>query len=259
MGLIAGIAAGALAAGASAYGASRSANAQKSATISNNKANYRMFREARGEGGSAVLPLYLRTRGGRLLEDVMGQDAANYYTDTANDVSQQDFEDAANSTADARRSALGLTDEIFNGGVTNRMMTNFKPVKDARVRFRRQSSIDALNKTLGDIEAMQAGKGYAGDSMGKRRLMFDANRRMYSDVGDANLQNLMEERSAITATCNSRSTRFSCRIRWRRRRASSWRCRAKATRTGCRRGNSRCGSSTSARRSRSRTRKCPLE
>lgn len=196
MGVAAAIIGGAaLAAGASAYGAKKSASSQKKATLSNNRANYRMFQEARGSEGSAVLPLYLRTRDGNLLEGQMGKEAADYWSDSANDKTPQDFENAAQSTAGARQSAVGLTNDIFSGGVTDRMLRNFQPVKDTRVRFKRQSSIDALNKTLSDIEAAQASKGFSGDSMGRRKLMFDANRRMYSDVADANLANVNEERA----------------------------------------------------------------
>jgi hypothetical protein len=190
-------------------GAIMSAQAQEDASEKNaqnvrqtNKQNYQMFQESRGSGGSAVMPLYLRTKSGDLFEKKLGQDLVDAYDSTARPKS--DFAAVGDRFGTMSDQAQHTAQGIFDGGVQREMEANAAPVQKARVSFRRQSAMNTLNKTLGEIGAMQAGRGYSSDSFGDRMLKFQANTGAADEVSAANLQNLDENRQIADAALQLR-------------------------------------------------------
>ena len=157
-------------------------NSSELAAYSQKKANdqnYKMFEESRGKTGSAVLPLYL---GGGLFESSLGNDLISAYN--GSNVPLSTFQDAVSGFAPAEAKAKQFTNDIFNGGVTSKLLAEAQPVEQART----SSAMDALSKTLASIDAAQAGKGFSGDSYGNRMLQF----RGREAVGNANVANLAE-------------------------------------------------------------------
>jgi hypothetical protein len=181
-------------------GQEKAADKNLQGTNKTNKLNKQMFDESRGSGGSAVMPLYLKGRGGGLFENELGADMVNDYYKSRADA--PDFKSVSSDyepmVAASRKAASG----IFDGGVEREMTDHFAPVKTARVAFRRQAAVDALSKTLADIDAAQANKGFTGDSAGSRLLRFQAEKGAATDVAGANLQNLEEQRGISDAALN---------------------------------------------------------
>lgn len=194
---------GVAAAGASVYAANKSSKSSDKASKQNRNAqkyaadlNYQQFRESRGDGGSAVLPLYLKSASGGLFEKALGQDLTDAYDVYHQDpTAVADYQTRVDAFNPAIAGARKTTNDIFDGGLENRLVTNFKPVASARVKFKRASAIDALNKTLQEINAVQSGRGYSGDSMGNRLLQFQARKSAGDEVAGANIQNAEEERA----------------------------------------------------------------
>jgi hypothetical protein len=181
----------------SVAGAEISANGQESAakttadaTKNANTTNYNMFQQGRGSTGSAVLPLYLKNKDGSLFEGSLGNDLVSAYNQTNTPLST--FQSSVNKTAGAQQGAVDLTNNIFNGGVTKEMQANDAPVQAARIASAKSSSLDALHRTLDQIDASQASRGYVGDSYGNRLLSFQAGKSQGDAVGAANLQNLQD-------------------------------------------------------------------
>ncbi len=166
--------------------------------------NYQQFQESRGSGGSAVLPLYLKTSSGRLFEDTLGKDAIAAYEASRKDpaTALADNQARVNAFLPSISGTRSTTNDIFNGGVERQMLDNLAPVAAARVKFKRGAAIDALNKTLGEINAMQTGRGYGGDSMGSAMLRFNARKAAGDAVADANLQNAVDERTVRDSALN---------------------------------------------------------
>ena len=177
------IGAGALAAGATVYASSQSANAQKDAANqaaqsqkNANQLNYQMFQQSHGSDGNAVLPWYLKGSNGQPFEGQLGSDLTQAYGDTSMPLST--FQTATGRLKPAQDASVDFTNRLFNGGVTDTMLSNAAPVQQARMATARSSSLDALHKTLDQIDASQASRGYVGDSYGNRLLSFKlANRR----------------------------------------------------------------------------------
>lgn len=189
---VAGVAATAASGVMASDAANSAAKKSRKSQMETNQMNYDMFRQSRGEGGSAVLPLYLRSADGGLFEDQLGKDLVSAYDSTAPD--RGAFDAVTRSyepmVAGARSTAAG----IFNGGAERQMLDNFAPVAKARVKFKRQSAMDALNKTLGEISAVQAGRGFSGDSLGRRMLSYKANAGAADAIAGADLANIEETR-----------------------------------------------------------------
>lgn len=96
-------------------------------------------------------------------------------------------------------------DEI-TGAATEQELEFSKPVFAARTgvaEAKRNAGLEALREILNEIDSIQAGKGYSGDSTGTRMLRFDARRRIGTDAAEgfanANLQNEEERRVIRTA------------------------------------------------------------
>ena len=148
-----------------------------------NQQNYKMFEEARGQGGSAVLPLYMTNPNGSLFEGTLGTDLVNAYGSTA--VPLTSFENAASSLQPSQAGAEKFTNDIFSGGITKTLMDQAAPVQALRLSTARQSALQGLNSSLAAIDAAQAGKGFSGDSYGNRLLRFQANAGAANQIGAA--------------------------------------------------------------------------
>lgn len=183
-----GVAGSMMASDAQGDAAESAANSQRES----NDANYRMFLESRGQGGSAVMPLYMRNADGSLFEKSLSDDMISAYNRSAIPLSR--FQQAGARFRGAQTKAGNFANDIFDGGITNRLLTNAQPVQKAKVTFRKQSALDALHKTLNGIDAVQAGKGYAGDSYASNKMRFDANKGMSDELAGVNLENLQESR-----------------------------------------------------------------
>ncbi len=192
------VAVGAVAAGATAYAGYSASQSQKYAAnkaaqsqSDANKLNYQMFQESHGSNGSAVLPTYLTDANGQPFEgNQLGKDLVGAYNQTALPLST--FQGAAAKTAQAQEGASGLTNDIFSGGITNKMLHNAAPVQEARLATAKSSSLDALQKTLDQIDSQQASRGYVGDSYGNRLLKFQGANAAGNAVGAASQQNLQQ-------------------------------------------------------------------
>ena len=200
VGAVATVASGAMSASAQKSAAKKNAAAQQSAE----DRNYQMFRESRGEDGNAVLPLYLN-RKGDTFENVMGKDAMDAYDAYHQGAaSLTDYQQRLDDFAPAISGARKTTNDIFDGGVTDDLMANFKPVKAARLKFKRGAAIDALGKTMSEISAIQTGKGYSGDSLANNLLRFQGRKAAGDEVAIANVQNAEDERGIRDAGVNLR-------------------------------------------------------
>jgi hypothetical protein len=190
-------------------GAILGSNAQNDATRANRKntkdtnaLNYKMFRESRGDGGNAVLPLYMLTKEGKPFEGNLSTDLIDAYDQSIQP--RSDYDAVANRYASTQAAARKTAAGIFDGGVRKEMEDNFAPVKAGRVNYTRESALTALNKTLADIDAVQASKGFSSDSLGTRMLKFKANKQMGDSIAGVNLQNLEDERAIGNADLNLR-------------------------------------------------------
>jgi len=171
------------------------ASARKSAKEAN-ATNLRMFQESRGSTGSAVLPLYLQSKNGGLFENQLGQDLVDSYDAMHQDPNEAlaNYRGITNRLQPAEAGAIDTANSIFNGGVEKQLEDNFQPVAKARVATTRQGAIDALNKTLDQIDATRATQGFSGDSLANQLLKFKAQRQAGTDIGNATVQNLQDER-----------------------------------------------------------------
>lgn len=102
----------------------------------------------------------------------------------------------------ANNANRNLVFDLATGKMTEQGVIESQPVFKARLgsaEAKRNAGLEALRETLNEIDAIQAGKGYSGDSTGKRVLRFNARRAIgtqsAADLADANLQNALEERT----------------------------------------------------------------
>lgn len=202
-------------------GAVMSSNAQKDATRTNrknvkdtNKANLWLNMISRGlpitdemasslglsadmvGSSSAVLPYYMKG---------IEKELSAIATSTS-----QSIRDAS-PTAEGLQEILGrysegfsaadtLANDISSGRVTQQMLDEQEPVGQARMDVaagKKNAALEALRSTLNEIDAIQAKKGYSGDSFGNRMLKFNARRgianQWASDIGGAKLQNALDK------------------------------------------------------------------
>lgn len=183
---------GLAAAGASAYAASSSASAQgqaaataASAQEQANNLNYKMYQQAHGAYGNAVLPDYMGS-----FEKTLGTDLQGAFNSTQ--VPLTTFQAAVGQLAPAQAGAVKTTNSIFNGDLTGTMLANNAPVQQARlvqannaVTTARNSSLDALHQTLNEIDSQQAARGFVGDSYASRLLKFQAGQSAGTAIGQA--------------------------------------------------------------------------
>lgn len=185
--------------GGGTYMAGRSAaDAQKDAASSAKKAqkeandlNYKQFQEGRGSKGSAVLPLYLKTPDGGMFEEKMGKDIMAAYEEGGN-IKMGDFGSTVAGLQPAQTRAQQTVNDIFGGGITQKLLSNTAPERQARTAAASTSSMEALNRTLANINATQAGRGYSGDSYASRLLQLQAQQATGQAQAQAQAQNLKE-------------------------------------------------------------------
>jgi hypothetical protein len=183
-----------VAAGATVYAGSQQAGAQKAANAANarnvadtNQLNYQMFREGRGEGGSALLPFYLQRN---------GQTAEQYLADNAYRAAgfipsaEQTYADAQTTqrrfqpTIDA---ATGTVIDLYNGNLLEQEQGLLLPLENERVnaaKTQRQSGLEALQETLNQIEATNRARGFSGDSLSSNLLKAESRRRIAGDAAN---------------------------------------------------------------------------
>jgi hypothetical protein len=90
--------------------------------------------------------------------------------------------------------------DIATGAETNKILGEAAPVFQARTDVatgKKNAALESLKETLNDIDAIQARKGYTGDTFGNRLLKFNARRSIATqgadDLGQAALQNAIEK------------------------------------------------------------------
>jgi hypothetical protein len=200
MGIVAGvITAGVLAAGATAYSASsassaaQAANAQNAQNInSTNALNYQQFLQSRGSTGSAVYPIYGAGAEAQLYGDTLGTyDATGALQPTA-----QQLASITNAAIPYQQQANTAAAGIFNGATQGQELANQLPVYQAQLQAaqtQKQGTLEALQSTLNNIKAIQAGRGYSGDSFGNQLLNFQArqgaNTAISNQISAANIGN----------------------------------------------------------------------
>jgi hypothetical protein len=98
--------------------------------------------------------------------------------------------------------AAGTVEGIYDNSITDEELEFAKPVAESRIKLagaRKDAGLEALQETLNSIKAIQARKGFTGDSLGANRLRFDARRKIFGDaavdLSQAELANAMEARS----------------------------------------------------------------
>jgi hypothetical protein len=203
VGAAAAVAVAAIAVGASAYAASASAGAQEDANKANqenakntNLMNKAMFDEGRGSRGSAIYPTYAKDAQGNLFEPQLFKDSMGVY-DVVNALPPQNqlsmYTDLVSPLSDTARQAAGTVEDIYNGGLEKEAIANQQPVNQGRQAVA-NSSLTALAQTLNDIKAINARKGYSGDSFGTRLLQFNARKNQGEEMAQANLANAIDER-----------------------------------------------------------------
>lgn len=175
---------GILAATSQNNAADQSAQSQKDA----NALNKQMYDESRGSTGHAVLPIYFGDQ-----EKALGRDVNSAYDNTY--VPLSSYRDALTPFLGAKSGSTRTATGIFNGDVTNTLLSNQAPVGRARVSAARENSLDALHKTLDSIDTAQAAKGFDGDSFGNRLLKFQAAKAGGDAISGANIDNLSEQKS----------------------------------------------------------------
>jgi len=156
-----------------------------------NDLNYQQFLEGRGSKGSAVLPLYLKTEEGKPFEEKMGKDIMAAYEEGGN-LKMGDFGSTVAGLQPAQARAQQTVNDIFGGGITQKLLSNTAPERQARTAAASTSSMEALNKTLANINATQAGRGYSGDSYASRLLQLQAQQATGQAQAQAQAQNLKE-------------------------------------------------------------------
>lgn len=155
---------------------------------------------------AAILPYYLAGA-----EKEIGGDAASLYRairDRAGgpDIQLADYSALLGGYGRAMADNSLLAEDLASGRVTRDMISESAPVFSARVgvaNAKRDAGLEALQQTLNEIDAIQAGKGYSGDSTGNRMLRFNARRSIGSeaatDLANVNLQNEIDRRQIMAS------------------------------------------------------------
>lgn len=159
---------------AQASASAANAQAQNAANVSNtNQLNYQQFLQSRGSTGSAILPIYAQGAEQQLYQNTLNAyNQAGALQPTAAQL-QAIQQNALNQQGLANNAAAG----VFNGNLQNQLLANQQPVYQAQLQAaatQKQGTLEALQGTLNNIKAIQAGKGYAGDSFGNQMLNFQA-------------------------------------------------------------------------------------
>lgn len=151
---------------------------------------------------SALLPFYMAQQEKQL---------SDYASGAFNDLSSPevmgsigDFQTTANRYQPAIDAGRDVVNGIYNGDITNEELSLARPVAEARMGVAKDAGLESLRETLNSIKAIQARRGFSGDSTASNRLNFDARRKVAMDVAGAGLTNAMEERSIRQGGINRR-------------------------------------------------------
>lgn len=159
----------------------------------------RAYREARGSTGSAILPLYFGENEGSFEKELAGNFMDDYRSSyIPGEQRRESYEEAVSRVRPGVDNAVGLTNRLMSGELADERVSNYKPVFEARktgAAASREAGIQALSKTLSQIEAIQARRGFGGESMGKNLLKARAGR----DIAEqgANRTSAVEEQNAL--------------------------------------------------------------
>jgi hypothetical protein len=178
------------------FAASDAAKKAKKAQKQNIARAERAYREVRGSTGSAILPLYF------------GENSESFEKELAGDLMDQyrgaqfpttdDYQGEVDKLRPGVEGATDLTNRLLTGDLTEERVSNYKPVFEARktgAAASREAGIKALSETLNQIEAMQAKRGFGGESFGKNLLRARAGR----DIAEksAGRTSAVEEQNAL--------------------------------------------------------------
>lgn len=104
-----------------------------------------------------------------------------------------------------------LASDIASGRMGDQMLEESGPVFKSRVdsaNTRKNASLQALQDSLNEIDAIQARKGFSGDSFGNNLLKFNARRatatQSATDIAGANTQNAMDRAAILGQARNIR-------------------------------------------------------
>lgn len=211
--LVVGLAA--VAAAGTAYAASAQSSSQKKANRQNaqnvsdtNQLNYRMFLEGRGEGGYAQLPYYAN-RGDEPFEAELFADTLGVY-DATGAISPEEqlarYQEAAAGFDPAITGSTGTVNDLFTGALEREAEGAQEPVSRTRLGMaeaRKNSALEALAQTVSEIKAINARKGFTGDTFGERLLDFNAKRVAFTDAGLARSQAELENASDLRGIKNA--------------------------------------------------------
>ncbi len=172
----------------------------------NNAANKQLQDEARGSTGHSVLPDYMGTA-----EVNAANDATSVYNSLKNSSLTQSQVAAILSKYNSDYAAEDKTaNDIATGEWTNQALAEEQPVAAARTNValtKRDSALDALSDTLNQIDAIQAKKGYVGDTFGNKNLAYSARRSAYGtaagDISGAALTNAQDVQQIQSAGRNT--------------------------------------------------------
>lgn len=151
---------------------------------------------------AAILPYYFGD-----LESTMGRDASAIYKASSAyrgspEVQLADYQSLVDSQAGATNAIDQLAIDLATGKLTEDQIAEAMPSFAARrgvAEAKRNAGLEALQATLNEIDSIQAGKGYSGDSTGKRMLRFNARRGIgtttAADLANVNLENALDERT----------------------------------------------------------------
>lgn len=158
---------------------------------------------------SAILPYYF---GGT--ERQMADDASAVYRSIRSQdprVELANYERMLDTYGEANQSNKDLVIDAATGRLVDRRLAESAPVFEARTnvaKSKRNAALEALRDTLSEIDSIQAGKGYSGDSTAKRMMRFNARRQIGSqaaaDMTEAELQNQLEVRNIRDSELASR-------------------------------------------------------
>lgn len=225
--------------GAGAYGASESAGAAKSAAAANlaavkgtNDQNLLLNLYSRGVPmtaknsygvltgsmapsargvAAAVLPYYFGQGGesGIALDTLAAYRAANAYTGNAAQ-SLKNYADILAQYQISQKQADQAGANLFNGNLEDTLMADAQPVWDQNIKGAEtqiQAGFQALAKTLNNIDAIQAKKGFTGDTSGSNMLKFSARQTIGQEGAaarnNAMMQNLLNRQGIRAGVLNT--------------------------------------------------------
>lgn len=219
---VAALAVGAVLAGAGgALSAKGAAKAQNKAQAENDarwsadqQYNYDRWRESRGEGGYAFMPLYANTAGGEPIEPALWADALKVYDAAKANMSpgqaMEIFNTITGQWEPTQKAAEQVAANIFSGEMERKQLEDARPVMAARTEMaeaRKSAGLEALQQQLNEIRAIQKKKGFEGDSFGSNLMKFNARRSILTDSAlakaGANLENAVDERGIKTGILNT--------------------------------------------------------